>query len=290
MRKKVKKTHDRIKKLKIQGATDVALAAVKSLKKIKKQDKLEEAVEYLSESRPTEPMMRNGLKFVQDSFNKGKTVKEASEEFEEIVEEAVKKIVDVGVSFIIEDATVMTHCHSSLVEKILVKAYEKNRLKKVLVTETRPLYQGRKTAKNLAKKGIPVKIGVDSARLSLLKEADIGIVGADVITSDGHIFNKIGTKNFALSAEHMVTRDFIVASQLLKIDPSTLKGKRDEIEERPKKEVWKGSPKGVEVYNPAFEAVPPEYIDYVVTEEGVLNPFNVMDNARRNYPWIFQGE
>lgn len=288
MRKEVKKTHDKIKKLKIQGATDVAVAAVDSLKKVSKQGELEKAVEYLSKSRPTEPMMRNGLKFVEDCFHRGKSTEKAAKEFKEMVDSAVKEIVNVGMSFIIEDTTVMTHCHSSLVEKILLKAHQKGKLKKVIVTETRPLYQGRKTAKNLAKEGIPVEICVDSARLSLLKEADIGMVGADVITSDGHVFNKVGTKSFALATEHMVTRDFIVAAELLKIDPLTLKGKREEIEQRPKKEVWKKPPKGVKVCNPAFDAVPPEYIDYVVTEEGVLNPFNVMDNARRNYPWIFQ--
>ncbi len=289
MNKKIRKAYKRIKSLEVQGATDVAIFAVDSLRNLKDKKELEEATKYLEESRPNEPLMRNGFKFIKERVAKGKQIDDAVKEYKGIVRDSVAKITDAGMSFMFDGVTIFTHCRSSLVENIILKAHEKGKIKRVIVTETRPLYQGRKTARRLSKEGVPVTLCVDSARISLLKSADLAIVGADVITSKGEIFNKVGTKSFALATEYEAPMDFLVASQLLKFDPRTLKG-NEKIEERKESEVWKKPPKGVEIRNPAFDIVPPEQIDYMVTEEGVINPFNVVDTAKRVYPWIFEEE
>lgn len=287
MKPKIKKTYKEIKDLKIQGATNVALAAIDAVKEAEDKKELKESIEYLKTSRPTEPLMRNGLKYVEKKFKEGEDVEKAGEEFKKIVEGAVDEIIEMGAEFLPHDTTVMTHCHSSLVEGIVKRAHELGKIERITVTETRPLYQGRITAKNLSEAGLPVTIVVDSATREILRESDLALVGADVITSDGHLYNKIGTSELALSAEES-SKEFMVASQLLKLDPVTLKGKREEVEERPKEEVWENPPEKVEVRNPAFDATPPKYINYMITEEGIINPSDVIDNARRIYPWIFE--
>lgn len=286
MHQEIKRTFKDIKSLEIQGATDVALEAVKALKHVGNEEELNKAIQYLKESRPTEPMMRNGLKYIQENYQEGK-IREVVEEFEDLVDESIKKITGNGAEFLPEDVTVITHCHSGLVENILTEAYSQGKLEEVIVTETRPKYQGRKTAKNLADKDIPVTIVVDSARREMVEKADVALVGADVITSDGHIINKIGTYELSLAVEE-TDKEFIVASELLKTDPMTLKGKREEIEERPPKEVWKNPPEEVNVLNLAFDSTPPDHVDYVATEEGIINPFNVINNVRRKYPWVME--
>ena len=47
-----------------------------------------------------------------------------------------------------------------------------------------------------------------------------------------------------------------------------------EIEERAPAEVIDGDdlPQDVRVLNPVFDATPPEYIDYIVTELGIIPP------------------
>lgn len=45
----------------------------------------------------------------------------------------------------------MTHCHSGSVIKTLVEAHKQNKKIQVFNTETRPLYQGRKTSADLVK-------------------------------------------------------------------------------------------------------------------------------------------
>lgn len=287
VRKEVKETYEQIKKMEIQGATDVALEAVKSLKKVKEEEELEKATNLLKQSRPTEPMMRNGLKYIKSRYREGEKIKKAVKEFQEIVNNAVEEIKEKGATYLPENAKVITHCHSSLVEKILIEARGRGKLEKVIVTETRPRYQGRITAEELSDKGIPVTVCVDSARIELIDEADISLVGADVITSDSYLLNKIGTHELALTSHNIKGKNFLVATQLLKIAPMTLKGKRQEIEERDPKEVWDHPPKGVTVRNPAFDATPPRYINSMITEHGVIHPFNAIDNARKRYPWIF---
>lgn len=286
MKPEIKKTFKEIKSLEIQGATDVALEAVRALENVEGEE-LEEATQYLEGSRPTEPMMRNGLKYIQSKFQEGKEIKKAVEEFEDLVDKSIEKITQNGAEFLPEDATVITHCHSGLVENILTEAYNQGKLKEVIATETRPKYQGRTTARNLAEKDIPVTIVVDSARREMVEKADVALVGADVITSDGHIINKVGTHELSLAIEE-TDKEFIVASELLKTDPMTLKGKREEIEQRPPEEVWENPPEGVNVLNLAFDSTPPDHVDYVVTEEGIINPFNVISNVRRKYPWVME--
>lgn len=288
IKKEVKKTYQDIKEMKVQGATDVALEAIKSLKHIESEEELNESIQLLKKSRPTEPMMQNGLKYIKSSYKEGRDIKKSVEEFKQMIDNSVKKIVETGSRYISPETNIMTHCHSSLVEKIIIKANEEEKINKVIVTETRPRYQGRITAKELAKEGINVELGVDSARIELMKEVDLAIVGADLITSDGYLFNKIGTHELALSAHNMKGTNFLVAAQLLKIDPMTLSGKRAEVEERSTKEVWENPPKGVKIRNPAFDATPPRYINSMITEEGIIHPFNTIDNAEKKYPWIFE--
>ncbi|MFW5902602.1 MAG: ribose 1,5-bisphosphate isomerase, partial [archaeon] len=213
--KEIKKTCQDIKELKIQGATNVALEAVKSLKVIENEEELEESIQLLEKSRPTEPMMRNGLKYVKSKYKEGKDIKKSVEEFEQIIQNSVEKIIEIGSEYIPSDTSIMTHCHSSLVERIIKEANREGKIKKVVLTETRPRYQGRITAKKLAKENISVELGVDSARIELLKEVDLAIVGADLITSDGYLFNKIGTHELALSTHNMEGKNFLVAAQLL---------------------------------------------------------------------------
>ncbi len=284
----VKKTYEEIKKLNIQGATDVALEAARSLKKIEEKQKLKKSIELLKRSRPTEPMMRNGLRYIKSKHGEGKETERAVKEFEEMVQDSVKEITKKGAKYLPEETSIMTHCHSSLVEKIITKADEKGKIEKVIAPETRPKYQGRTTAKKLAEKGVDVTVCVDSAKIEMLEEADLAMVGADVITSDSYLFNKIGTHELALSANVMKGKSFLVATQLLKIAPETLEGKREEVEERNPEEVWKNPPDGVKIRNPAFDATPPKYINSMVTEHGIIHPFNAIDNARRKYPWIFE--
>lgn len=287
--------YKKIKSLEIQGATNVAVSALKviadTVKKSKNPEKdLDKYTEMFANVRPTEPLLRNGLKFLKIKLRGVDIKKEITgvvKEYLEFIDEANKQIVEVGSKRIQDGFSIMTHCHSSTVVKILKEAHAQGKKITVYACETRPLFQGRITAKELAKEGIEVYSIVDSAKRFYINDMDLAIVGADALTADSRIINKIGTSMLAMVAKEART-PFMVAATLLKYDPTTGLGENEPIEMRDEKEVWDRKPKGVKVLNPAFDITLPEYVDYMVTEVGIINPFTIELMALRKYPWLMR--
>ncbi len=289
MHREVTKIIRDIKSLKIQGARNVAKASLEALIIVAKNSKAKtnsdfikefaDAADVLSVSRPTEPMMRNLLResveFAEKSAKK-KTpamVKKAVISHEKMLirkmDGDAKKLATYGAKLIPNNAIVLTHCHSSTVTRILIAAKKMRKKFKVVSFETRPRYQGRKTAKELADSGIDVTLAVDGAMQMFMKKADIVLVGADSITSRGDLINKIGTSTLAHIAK-MNDVSLYCAAELSKYSPKTMFGTREEIEERNPKEVWERAPRKVKIRNPAFEATAAKYINGFVTEVGVI--------------------
>jgi len=64
-------------------------------------------------------------------------------------------------------------------------------------------------------------------------------------------------------------------------------GREDVIEQRPASEIWEKAPKGIKVENPAFENIEPENITAIISELGVYRLASFIQEAKRNYPWMF---
>ena len=274
-----------IKNLKIQGATDVALSALKSLKGLSYAD-FKKASSLFFNLRATEPLLRNGLKFVSYKVDDGFDVDESIDIFLKMIENSFNDAVEVGVRKVKKNSIVMTHCHSNVVVEIIKKAFDKGKVEKVFSSETRPLFQGRMTAKQLAKHGVPVVSYVDSAMRHFVNDADLVLVGADAITTDGYLVNKIGTSLLALSADEART-DFASCFELLKFDSLTSEGYNEIIEQRDKKEVWNTRIKNINIANPAFDFTPHDYVDFVITNKGVSSLENVPNLIDKYYKWMF---
>lgn len=264
-----------IKELKIQGATAVAKEGVKALRY--KRDK--SSVEKLLSLRPTEPMLKNAVKFVLQDFDNN--YQKALEHFEK----AEKQITEIGSREISSGIVIFTHCHSSTVTKVLIEAKRQGKKFEVYNTETRPLYQGRKTATELAKAKIPVTHFIDSAGRIALKKADIMIIGADAVISSGKVANKVGSEMFALVAKSYGVPVYCCTNSW-KFDAKTILGYKEKIEERSPKEVWGKAPKGIKVSNLAFELISPDLIEAIISELGIYNPLSFVEEVKKKYPWI----
>ncbi|HVR73924.1 MAG TPA: s-methyl-5-thioribose-1-phosphate isomerase, partial [Planctomycetota bacterium] len=149
----------------------------------------------------------------------------------------------------------------------------------VFADETRPLLQGaRLTSWELGRAGVHVTLICDSAAASVIGSGRVHcvIVGADRIASNGDVANKIGTYGVAvLAREHGVP--FYVAAPTTTFDLKLRSGKEIPIEERAAGEVVEGfgrrtAPRGVEVFNPAFDVTPARFVTAIITETGVIRP------------------
>jgi ribose 1,5-bisphosphate isomerase len=291
--------------MEVKGARNVAIAALEALRVLAEEtdaktresfiNELSKAKDTLFSSRPTEPLMRNAVNWVMCKVkcsekkrvaDLARVVSSSACEFLRSLEEWRERIAEIGAKRIRDGMVVFTHCHSSTVTHMLKKAKENGKSFEVICTETRPVFQGRITAKEMLELGVKTTFIVDSAARSLMKKADIVVVGADAITSEGNVVNKIGTATIAVLA-HEARVPFYVVSELLKFDPATLIGDYEAIEERNRDEVWEDAPKKLTVRNPAFEVTRRDFIHGLICEEGIIPPHLIAEVMQRKYPWIF---
>ncbi len=198
-----------------------------------------------------------------------------------------KKIGEHGAGLIAMRSTVLTHCNAGALATggygtalgVIRAAEDKGKKIRVFATETRPLLQGaRLTAFELMEDDIDVTLVCDSMVGYLMQKnmIDAVVVGADRITRNGDVANKIGTYSVAvLAKQHSVP--FYVAAPLSTFDFDLKSGDEIPIEERQADEIRQIgpiqlAPEDVAVLNPAFDVTPASLISAIVTEKGVLKP------------------
>lgn len=155
--------------------------------------------------------------------------------------------------------------------------HERGVVADVIVDETRPLLQGsRLTAWELAEAGIPHRLAIDSAAAWAMAtgQVDAVLVGADRITANGDVANKIGTFTLALAARHHGIPFIVVAPESTR-DTAMATGAEIVVEQRGTTEVTgfgdvSTAPVGTAVFNPAFDVTPTNLVTAVVTEVGVV--------------------
>jgi len=221
------------------------------------------------------------------------------EESQRILDEdiAMNKAMGRHGSALIQDGhTILTHCNAGALATagygtalgVVRAAWEQGKKIRVIADETRPVLQGaRLTAWELMQDKIPVTLITDNMAGSIMRQGLIHlcVVGADRIAANGDVANKIGTYSVAVLAKaHHIP--FYVAAPYSTIDLATPSGDRITIEQRNPEEITSihGShpiaPLGVEVFNPAFDITPAEYITAIITERGVFKPYELAKQFR----------
>jgi len=288
----VTETAEKIKSMEIRGAGRIARTAAEALRlhatALTTGDldtfrrEMEEAAQVLVATRPTAVSLPNAVHLVMAGLKHETTVKEAREgvirrasRFIESSREAVGKIARIGARHIRDGDVILTHCNSEAALSCIIEAHRDGKNIEVFATEVRPRNQGLVTIRTLNEAGIRTNFIVDSAVRSFINEVDLVIVGADAVTVNGAVVNKIGTSQVAHSA-HEARVNVLVAAETYKFAPRTILGELISIEERPGSEVLPDeiaqTLKNVTVRNPAFDITPAEYIDLIVTEEGAIPP------------------
>jgi methylthioribose-1-phosphate isomerase len=283
----------------VAAAMGVALAAARSKKKDLGEfmKELEFSASLLRSTRPTAVNLFWGIDRVMRSARAAKSTAEArksvSKEVKIMEEEDIetnRRLGRVGADLIDDGDTVLTQCNAGALATVgygtalgvVRAAVEQGKLVKVLVPETRPALQGaRLTAFELVTDGIDCTVIPDTAVGHMIRvgRVDKVIVGADRITRDGFVFNKIGTYQEAVLADrHNVP--FYPAAPHSTFD---IVRTHDQviIEERSFDEVVhiRGRrivPKGVSIANPAFDMTPPELVTALVSDMGLVRkPFKL---------------
>lgn len=241
---------------------------------------LSEAADVLLASRPTAVSLWNGVHATMRGVDGASSFEEAralvsgnAKDFCTRSERAVEEIARIGARRIQDGDVIMTHCNSSAALGVIKEAHRQGKDIKVYATESRPWRQGILTVNDLADAGVDITLIIDSAVRSVMKRTDKVFVGADTITSQGALVNKVGTSHLALAA-HEARVNFYVCAETYKFSPMTLFGDTVTIEEREISEVVRpGEVRDtVKIFNPVFDSTPAAYIDAIVTELGMMGP------------------
>src|SRR3989344_8037032 len=247
-----------IKNLKIQGAANVARKGLEaySLKPGK------ESIRKLLSLRLTEPMLRNVLDYAE---------RFSAEEASKLMDRHFQRILVYGKKFIKNKRRIFTHCHSSAVVNVL----KLNKRLTVFNTETRPLFQGRKTGEELSKAGINVINIVDAAALEYIQKSDAVVLGADAILDNGDVINKIGSGMYAEIA-YLHKKPVYIIADSLKYSERAVK-----IEHRIPEEIWNENLKNLRVDNPAFSIINKKYITKIISDLGILSVNDFLGKVRK---------
>lgn len=285
--------YEKIKSLKIQGATNVAESVLLAMIKLSDNPtySLKEVInggEKLAFARPTEPLAQNFLHFIKKRAKEKRDIIILSQYLQDLLKNVKEKITKNLERKIIDGGLYLTHCHSSTTTNGFIAAFKNGKKLRVIATETRPLYQGRITVQELAKAGIPTILIIDSASFSaiinrLFGKVDAVFVGFDMLTKEGNLVNKIGTAGIAIAA-NIAKVPLYATGTLMKFSQNFLK--KEIVEERLPGEVWKNPPKRVKIYNPAFEQVSIKYISSIICEFGKIKPQKVYSFVKDRYSWI----
>jgi methylthioribose-1-phosphate isomerase len=295
--------HDFIKEMVVRGAPllgvvaafGVAIEAGRSREPDPEslRRRIKEVADMISTARPTAVNLAWAARRVSQSVGGASSVKEikrkALEEAVSIMEEELamsQKIGEHGASLIADGDTVLTHCNAGSLATVdlgtalapVRTALAQGKKVSVFATETRPALQGaRLTAFELMADHIDVTLICDTmVGLTMSRGlVDKVFLGADRVLADGTVYNKIGTYQIAVLAQRHVIPFYSVFPK----STFDFKSRADQvhIEERDPAEVTtirgrRIAPRGVKVFNPAFDATPPDLVTAYVTDRGVERP------------------
>ncbi|RLE72249.1 MAG: initiation factor 2B [Thermoprotei archaeon] len=304
------KVIDDIKYARIFSSTKTVLAGLKLLKKIVDDARnfeelsanLAIVVPLLFKARPTSAMLLNSIKtFVSEVVKASETgdinyVKQHIDAEVRKIERNILHLAELTAKIashrINNGDTILTNSYSTVVLKAFKFAYQEGKRFEVYVTESRPGSEGLILAAELAKMGLKTTVFVDSAVRYMIKDVDNVFLSSEAIAANGALINKVGSSLIALAANEARVRVFALAPTL-KFSPETLLGELVVLAEGEPSTVLPEKLREefgdrIKVRVPLFDVTPPEYIDAIITEKGLIAPQAVVMILKEIYGWPFR--
>ena len=290
--------------LQVRGAPAIGVAAAMGIYLLAKKmptdsfasfyEEFKKQKDYLNSSRPTAVNLSWALNRMEQKVLSLKELPVAEivgglkKEAELMKEEDIavcKQIGENGLTLVKPGDGILTHCNAGQLATCkygtatapIYLGQERGYHFRVFADETRPLLQGaRLTAYELQSAGVDVTLICDNMSATVMKKGWVNavFVGCDRVAANGDTANKIGTSVVATVAKRYGVPVYICAPTST-IDLNTPTGDDIVIEERPAHEVtdmWYKEPmgpKGVKVFNPAFDVTDHELIAGIITENGI---------------------
>ncbi|AXR78539.1 translation initiation factor eIF-2B [Natrarchaeobaculum sulfurireducens] len=278
----IDETVEEIQEMQTHSSSVVAVNATRALEELLEREfataeeyvrALEQNGSMLRQANPSHASLQTAIRNVVDDVVEADpdTVADAKSLTQEKIDAVVSRVesakalaAEHAAAFLEDGATLLTHDYSSTVLEALEQATEAGKRFEVYVTEARPRYIGRKTARSLAElEGVETTLVTDSANGIYLEECDRVVVGMDCIVDDV-LYNRVGTFPIAATAAQLGVPVTVLGSASKIVS----EGFVFENEFRSGSEVMLEPAEGFDVLNPAYDATPVSLLESVVTDEG----------------------
>lgn len=258
-------------------------------------------IEYLKSCRPISESMGNAIRWLKKliiTIDPSTPETEAKNELCERIDTFIREritVTDQAIAYsacqqIRPGSVVLTFAKSSIVETTILEAHAKGTPFRVIVVDSRPLYEGRKLATSLMHAGLEVEYLPYSALSHAIKSATLVLLGAHSMLSNGRLQSRVGTAALAMQAAKadlpvIVCCESVKFSGKVALDSIVLNEVAPEEELLlPSREGSKGDEKGLkdfqelqnlQILNLMYDVTPAEYIRMVICEYGSLPPSSV---------------
>lgn len=272
-------------------------------------------IDFLKSCRPISESMGNAIRWLKKAIveiDPRTPEQEAKEylcdEIDRFIRERItvtdQAIAALASGSIKNGSTVLTYAKSSIVEKTILQAHANGTRFRVMVVDSRPLFEGKSLATSLMHAGLEVEYLPFSGIAHAVKEATLVLLGAHSMLSNGRLQSRIGTAGLAMQAHKAdipvivccesvkfsgkVALDSIVLNEVAPAEelllpkattsqPPAVANKDDEDDDDGTTKSlhdWKDIP-GLQILNLMYDVTPAEYIRMVVCEYGNVPPSSV---------------
>jgi len=261
-------------------------------------EELHENIGYLLQSLPpyAPPLnsINRALLYLEDATRAGLSLEEVKHRQNELEANETdpiinrEKIARYLIDSIPQDGVVYTHTLSETILGVLIELHLMGKLKRVIVTESRPNNDGWETARRLAEIQLPVCLTIDAAMPAALEKAHLMLSGAEIINLDGSVVGKIGAHLAAMICERYSKPLYIIA------DTSKINyigwGDFYLTSLSPKDLGLNFSHPELQVSGSLFDITPAELISGYATEKGIVNASEIPSiiSDKRVSRWLME--
>jgi translation initiation factor eIF-2B subunit delta len=189
-----------------------------------------------------------------------KELAEFLKDFSSRESKALEKLFDKAFSSLNKFNSIITLSKSGTLISILKLWYKKNRKLKIVVCESRPLFEGRSMSEEFSKFGINVHLITDAMMGLFVDKVDVALIGADIVLKNGNVVNKVGSKSLALLCKDIIKPFYVITSK----SKFSTKTKFNNKIENPA-EVWDKKGKNLTINNFYFEEIDKKLITKIIS-------------------------
>lgn len=170
-----------------------------------------------------------------------------------------KILIEKSIKYLSKYSSFLTISNSQTLQAFFIALSHVKRIK-VIISEGRPILEGRILAKNLSRYNIEVSLITEAMIADAMKDIDVVLIGADKVLPDGSLVNKVGSRPLAICAKYFKKPFFVIAGNNKFSEKNIFT-----VKKKPRKEIWVRVPPKVNIENYYFEIVENKLIKKIIT-------------------------